>query len=540
MILSHQGSHLHMLRQLISLMVLLLTLSPSTARAWEVELDLGLYNRFTVKANQIERMLRYSTTSSAFAVDSYLTPSLDEIHYSVFARAGVHLQATSWLGFGLSVDSGQINPTGHIPGSAEVKLSSVTYKGTTLPGYTVPVTTTDNVRKVTSNGQPIVDEAKESLFIRQVYLRLSAPETGWLSVTVGRQAMEVGGGLIYNDYGLGAELLLDFEALRDVPLRAGLKVLLPTRAWNEGLRSPLLELRVDYVFSSFLSLVESVGLSVAFFHDGDDNISRLLDSTISEAVVQYYPDVNKDLVNYVAAGALAYSPWSKANIVWIGLSGRKLLGDLLLSVNLQLELGQLKLENPFWGLTGGAVTLPSFLPQDEVLQLSTLGFAGELTASYLMTEAFSVGGFFLFLSGGENPYGPKEAQQRYGSYLSVVPHITHTNLFFSGGMNETFSGRQATTAGINGRGVIAFGPTVAWEILDGLDLGATTALLFSAVESLTGGRFYGFEMDLEGSYQVLPWLRLSAQYDMMVAGNFFPKKGVIHQFLLGVDVTHEH
>ena len=527
-------------RQLLPLMVLLLTLQPSRARAFEgIELDLGLYNRLTVKANHVERMLRYSTADRTFDVGSYLAPRTDEISYSLFARASLHLEATSWLSFGLSVDSGLLNPTGRVPRTAEVQLSSVTYKGITLPGYTVPVTTTENDRKVTANGQPIKDEATESFFVRQAFVRLSAPETGWLSVTLGRQAMEVGGGLIYNDHGLGAALLLDFEALRDKPVRVGLKVLLPTRAWDEGLRSPLVELRVDYVFSSFLSLVESVGLSVAFFHDGDDNISRLLDSTISEAVVQYYPDVNQDLVNYAAAGALAYAPWSKANIVWIGLSGRKLLGDLMLSANLQLEVGKLKLENPFWALTGGATALPSFLPQDEVLELSCLGFAGELTASYLISESLSFGGFFLFLSGGDNPYAPGQAQQRYGSFISVMPYITHTNLFFSGGMNETFSGRQATTAGINGRGVIAFGPNVAWEITDGLDAGATAALLFSPVESLAGGNFYGFEVDLEASYQVLDWLKLSTQYDMLVAGNFFPQKSVIHQFLLGVDVTYE-
>ncbi len=520
---------------LITLLVLLL---PSPAQAWELELDLGLYNRLTVQANHVDRLLRWDTAAGGFAVDRYLAPRLDRTYYGLYARAAAHLEATPWLGFGLAVDSGLFDPTGRVPRAGEVRLGPATYKGVNLPAYNAPVTTTEDERKVTANGQPVGDEARQTFFIRQAYMRLSAPETGWLAATLGRQSLEVGGGLIYNDSGLGAELLLDFEALRDVPLRASLKVLLPTRAWDEGLRSPLVELRVDYVFSSFLSLVESVGLSVAFFHDGDDNISRLLDSTISEAVVQHYPDVNTAVVDYAAAGALAYSPWSKANIVWIGLSGRKLLGDLLLSANLQLEVGKLQLENPFWALTGGAA-LPSFLPQDEVLRLSTLGFAAEVTASYLVSEALSVGGFFLLLTGGENPYTPGQTQGKYGSFLAVMPYITHTNLFFSGGMNETFSGRQATTAGINGRGVVAFGPNVAWEIIEGLDVGATAAALFAPVASRTGGSFYGVEVDLEGSYQVLSWLKVSAQYDFLAAGNFFPRQKVIHQFLFGLDVTYE-
>ena len=520
---------------LITVLVLLL---PSPALAWELELDLGLYNRLTVQQNHVERLLRYDTTAGSFAVDRYLAPRVDHTSYALYARAAAHLEATSWLGVGLAVDSGLLNPAGRVPRGADVRLGPATYKGLSLPAYTVPVTTTEDDRKVTANGQPVGDEARQTFFIRSAYVRLAAPETGWLGVTLGRQSMEVGGGLIYNDSGLGAELLMDLEALRDVPLRASLKVLLPTRAWDEGLRSPLVELRVDYVFSSFLSLVESVGLSVAFFHDGDDNISRLLDGTISEAVVQHYPSASREVVDYVAAGALAYTPWSKANIVWIGLSGRKLLGDLLLSANLQLEVGKLKLENPFWALTGGAA-LPSFLPQDEVLELSTLGFAAELSASYLISESLSVGGFFLLLTGGENPYAPGQTQGRYGSFLAVMPHITHTNLFFSGGMNETFSGRQATTAGINGRGVVAFGPTVAWEILEGLDVGATSAALLAPVASSTGGSFYGIELDLEAGYQVLSWLKVSAQYDFLVAGDFFPQQKVIHQFLLGLDVTYE-
>ena len=514
---------------------------PLPALAWELELDLGLYNRLMVQANHVERMLRYSTERQTFDVGGYLAPRVDEINYALFARASIYLEATSWLGYGLTVDSGQLKPAGRLPRYEEVQIGAASYKGVNLPAFRQQLYTTDHERKVTSNGQAIGEEARESFFIRQALVRLTAPETGWLTASVGRLAANVGGSLIYNDSALGAQLLLDLDALKDWPVRAGLKLLLPTRAWDQGLRSPLVELRVDYVFSSFLSLVESVGLTVAFFHDGDDNFGQLLEPTISEAAVRFEPGVDPALFNYVVARSLGLATESKANIVWIGLSGRKLLGDLLLSANLMLELGKLTLRNPFYDLvevTGGK--LPAFLPQDEQLKLSTLGFAGELTATYLISEDLSLGGFFLLLSGDENPYGPGTGSSgRYGSFLSVVPYITHTNLFFSGGMNETFSGRQASTSGINGRGVIAGGPNFAWEITDGLDVGATAAVLFAPVSSPGGGHFYGFELDLSGSWEIFEFLKVSAQYDMLAAGNFFAHKAVVHQFLLGLDVVHE-
>jgi len=516
----------------------LLMAAPSTAAAWELDLDLGLYNRFNLLENQVERLLRYDPDSDAFDAASYLTPTNDRIYYSLVVRAALEVEATSWLGFGLQVDTGELQPVGQWPATAEISLASVPDLVSQTVGP-LPVYSTANSEGVTSNGQPIADEAEETLFIRQVFVSLTAPETAWLTARIGRIAARAGRGLIYDDYGLGAELQFDLDRLRGTPLRGEVLVLLPTRAWDTGLRSPLVSFRLDYIFSSFLTMVEYVGLVGAFFHDGDDNFAQLLQPTFSEVSVHYEGALAADRQRDLTALGMSAAMPSKANIGWVGVQGEKLLGDFSVGGALIFEVGTVKLDNPLSQLPAGFLAQNIPLVTDETITLSTFGVALDLSAGYLITEDLAVGLFFLFLSGEENAWLSGTAGEgRYGSFLGVVPHLTHTNLFFSGGMNETFSGRQASTSGINGRGVIAFGPNLTWEINEQVGVGAGAALLFAPVASQEGGHFYGFELDLQGGYRPLEWLAVSVEYDLLVAENFFSSKGVAHKLLVGLDLTY--
>jgi hypothetical protein len=531
-------------------LTLLSAISSRTARAEvELELELGLYNRFTLQRNRVEQLLRYDPQRGAFDSGSYLAPTLDETSYSLLASAGAYLQATAWLGIGLSVDSGQLVPAGGtLPAEGTVPLSSTIYSRlqNIFPGALpreLPVITTDDRRVVLANGQPVGKEARETLFIRQAFLRLSAPRTEWLSARLGRISTAVGRSLVYDDFGLGGSVQADLERLKDWPLRLGLQALLPTRAWNgSGLSSPLVELRVDYIFFSLLHLVESIGITFSYYHDGDDNFAQLFAPSISEAAVKLQPSVDPALHRELTAFLLGSGAGSRADLFWIGLQGSKLFGDLQISGALIVEVGHLSLENPFWLLAQAlpAGTLSRVLPKNERIELDTLGVALDLDVRYQLTESFSLGGFFIFLSGEDNPFLTGDLRsERYSSFLGVMPYLTHTNLFFSGGMNETFSGRRATTAGINGRGVIAPGLSSSWEITDEVTAGATSAVLLAAVPSENGGQLYGVEVDLEGSYQLFEFLKLSLEYDLMVAMGFFSSQGVIHKLLVGVDLTYD-
>lgn len=529
-----------MLKRLtLTLLALALALlCPATAAGLEeLELELGLFNRFTLRRNHVERMLRYSEPAAAFDGRSYLAPRVDQLYYSFLVRAGLYLEPTRWLGVGLTVDSGEVVPTGQLPAEGRVPLSS----GLSAVLEDPPVLTTEDRRRVTASGQPIGDEARSTFFIRQAFVRLAAPQTAWLTLRAGRIATEAATNLVYDDFGLGARLEADLERLRDWPIRVTAQALLPTRSWERGLRSPLVELRLDYVFSTLLTMVESVGLTVAYFHDGDGNFGQLFHPYLSEAAVRTQPTMDPADHRDLFGVALATTMPSRGDVAWIGLDGSKLLGDLLISGTVLLELGHVSLDNPFFQLVRmlPPEKLPR-VPRDQTIELDTLGVAADLSLRYQITESISFGGFGLYLSGEQNPFmADGDLAGRFNSFLGVVPYLTRTNLFFSGGMNETFSGRQVSTAGINGRGVGAAGATFSWDITRAASCGSRTTVLFSPVPSMSGGQLYGVEVDIEGSYQLLDYLKLSMEYDVMVMGSFFPTRGTAHKLLVGLDLTYQ-
>ena len=520
-------------------LALLLCLLPSPASAVEeLQVELGLFNRFTLRRHQIERLLRYSVANQAFDTAAYQAPGVNEAYYSFLLSAGLYLEPTRWLGLGLQLDSGEVNPTGRLPEEGSIPLTSGL--GSVLGDP--PTLTTEDRRLVTASGQPIGDEARSTLFVRQAFVRLAAPETAWLEARAGRIATEAVSSLVYNDFALGGQITLDLERLRDWPWRVTARALLPTRAWDTGLRSPLAELRVDYVFTSLLSLVESVGLTFAYFHDGDSNFGQLFHPYLSEAAVVSQPGLDPALHKDLFGVALATALPSRGDIFWVGIDGDKLWGDLMISGTVLLEVGHLSLENPFYPLFSRVPPerLPRLIPRSETIELSTLGVAVDLTLRYPISERLELGGFALYLSGEQNPFlSGDRSLSRYNSFLGVVPYITHTNLFFSGGMNQTFSGRQASTSGVNGRGVVAAGAEVGWEITDKARCGSTAAVLVAPVASMTDGHLYGVELDLEGSYALLEQVKLSLEYDLLVPGGFFPGSDVIHKLLVGLDLTYE-
>lgn len=504
-----------------TLLLLLVTGWPRPAQAVEFDLELGLFNRFALRAHEIERLLRFDPATRTFLYDRYLTPANTTAQYSFLLRTSAHLRATSWLSFGFVADSGEVRPANRLP--------------RTDTSLFVPVPSIKDERVVTANGRPIKDEAKSTLFIRQAYVAFEAPKTRWFELRAGRLAGDIGRGLIYDDFGLGGQATLDFGKLTKVPLLLQLQALLPTRSWDSGLHSPLLSARLAYVFSSLLNIVESVGLTVAYFHDGDGNFGQLLQPALTEVAVVYQPTGRESIV----AGLTGSGLGSSGNIVWLGLDGRKLIGDFSLYGAVFVELGSLRIDNPLSGLRSALpAALAARVPAQDPLVTDTFGVAVDVQASYLLTEKLALGAFLLFLSGEDNPFLGNDMGSRYSSFLGVVPFLRQTNLFFSGGLNETFSGRQAATSGVNGRGVIAVGPTFKWDINDDAELKSRVAPLWSAVKSHTGKQFYGVEFDVSASWMPWNWLRLSAEYDVLVAGGFFPQGGAIHKLIFGVDVVY--
>ncbi|HYQ82343.1 MAG TPA: hypothetical protein VEP68_12610, partial [Anaeromyxobacteraceae bacterium] len=121
--------------------------------------------------------------------------------------------------------------------------------------------------------------------------------------------------------------------------------------------------------------------------------------------------------------------------------------------------------------------------------------------------------------------------------LGVTPYVTDLNLFFNGGIAESFADRRATAPGVNGRGVVAPGLSLAWDPSVELSLEGRGAWLWADQSGPYGGRVYGVELDLNASWSPWPWLALLLEADLLFPGDFFPSSAVMHRFILGVNLA---
>ncbi len=136
---------------------------------------------------------------------------------------------------------------------------------------------------------------------------------------------------------------------------------------------------------------------------------------------------------------------------------------------------------------------------------------------------------------GEGQVTP--ATGTYRGFVGIAPYLTETNLFFGGGLSESFADRQATAPGVNGRGVIAPVVELRLEPGAGASLLARAAWLGAAVRGPFGGRTYGTELDLEASWAAAPWLVLGAELDALFPGDFFKGREPILKGVLALDLV---
>ncbi len=169
----------------------------------EFELSLSLLNRFTAELNHIEDRLRYDPAAQRFATERFLAPQNDDAFYTLLAQVRGELSVGNWFGLTLDVDTGGLRPNGHTP-----VLESVQVSDTVAQRFGIPlVLGIDDHSEVSSNGIPIGHEASETGFIRELFVRFSTPGDTWLSLELGRMNADVGSGLIYDDYGLAAQVI---------------------------------------------------------------------------------------------------------------------------------------------------------------------------------------------------------------------------------------------------------------------------------------------------------------------------------------------
>jgi hypothetical protein len=216
-------------------------------------------------------------------------------------------------------------------------------------------------------------------------------------------------------------------------------------------------------------------------------------------------------------------------LAWAGTSGSLRVWRVRLDWTGALGFGHVDLSGDLGGIR----------PVELESHGSVFGQLLHLRARGSVTRELEVGGFFLFLSGDEPPTEKRRLglAEDYGGFLGVAPFVTATNIFFNGGLSESFASRQATAPGVNGRGVVAPGLTASWDPLEGLGVDARAAYLLAPVAGPSGGSAYGTELDLEISWSPLPWLRLAAEGDVLFPGSFFTGGAPVTKVVLGVDLV---
>ena len=529
----------------------LLLLSPAWARGGDgVAFQGSLQLRATSERNVPGTAVLYDPTADDFHLGSYLhTEGSDDFGSTLAALAleGRHLDGDlHWV---LAVDSGELRRQ-HFYRTTSVCWSPKTASGLAVPGsgecglyrlsrlrwarIIVPVEETlPDSPEVTSNGRPVRDEASHTWFVREAYLAYSLGRARFLTFSAGRRRATVADGYVYDDYATGVEVHADLGAIGP-PWDLSAAAFQPTRdlpGTVQGL-TPMVVLRADYLPSLFAH----AGLFAAGMRQRTGGLGDVLRTAVEERLVSVASSSDPSTpmhraADQLLAATLATDYSSDATLGWLGTSGK-------------LNLSSWQRIGFTAALLGGeihtATTGTGVVVAENVHlrgQLASLRYDADLG------RGVSAGLGFLYLSGDGLPRANlgsagviDPATGTYRGFVAVAPYITETNLFFGGGLSESFADRQAATPGVNGRGVIAPAASLGFDPTESVSVRAKGAYLRADAQGPLGGRVYGTETDLELSWQVASWLVLGAELDALFPGDFFRGRDPLTKGLLALDV----
>ncbi len=478
--------------------------------------------------------LRY--TGQVFATGLYLTPGAAQGYASGIAFVSAGWEATSWLGFRLDLDSGLVRWQA-FPTVVEVCPSTSTPSGLATVGSGTCVTgqraflqtTQDGSRELTSNGQSFSQEASQTTFIRQLYADVSAGRAGAFHARLGRQRLRIADGFVYDDWGLGLDLDLDVGAFGP-PFAFSASVFYPSRAWPTGTdwSHPAVAFTAEWT----PSLGEWLGIWGAWSSDTTGDAGTILRQGVVEGQMVELASTTPGSVPYRAASrrlaALLNAPVTgNTSLGWAGISGR-------------LELstwGEVRFTaGTSFGTVGtvaasGGVGVPA--------EVSALGWLLSARLTAQPGAGFTVSPFLVWLTGGSPPSSQQvlDGSGSWAGFLAISPYITATNLFFQGGIAESYADRRASGSGVNARGVVAPGVQVGWSPGHGFDATLKAAWLWADEPGGFGGSSYGPEVDLNVSWSPWRWISFLAEADVLALGDFFQGQGVARKFILGVNVV---
>ena len=495
----------------------------------------GLSPRYTWQAALPSTQVLFDGAAQAFAADRYLAPGPAQSYASGILFVSAGWEATGWLGFRLDLDSGLVRSQS-FPATALVCPSAASPSGLAIasggsctgPARYTLATTRAGPSEITSNGQSFSSEASQTAFIRQLYAEVSAGRAGAFHARLGRQRLRIADGFVYDDWGLGLDLDLDVGAFGP-PLAFSASVFYPSRAWPSGSawKYPAVAATAGWT----PSLGEWVGLWGAWSSDSTGDAAAILQQGLVENDVLELLQTTPGSVAFRAASRrmanlLTAPSRGTSSLGWVGASGR-------------LELSAWGEVRFTAGLAFGTVsTSASSSLVTTSIDVPTLGWmlSGRLVAQ--PGAGFTISPFLIWLTGDSPPSTQQilSGSGNWGGFLAISPYITATNLFFQGGISESYADRRASASGVNARGVVAPGLEVRWS-RGTFDATVKAAWLWADEPSALGGVSYGPEVDLNLSWSPWRWLAVLAEADVLAMGNFFPGQGVARKFILGLNVS---
>jgi hypothetical protein len=490
------------------LLGLLLLVAPALAprAAPAAGLDLGVdartVTRVVVERHLPSEALLYDEAQWEWVPGSYLGLIEDRLYPLAWATASLSASWEPWLLAVATLDPG-------VATWAPEHADATTRHG-------LPASSTATTRRWRLDGLAPADNLERGWLLREAYLELGLGPSQALELTLGKQRWSVLDGWVYDDFGFAFKARLDLDPLVDLPLALEARALLAHRYWTrEAADTPLLDARAAWEWSPGNRL--SAGATWAWDRAGF--VPRLLTTSAAEAMSEAGSFQQALILSLAEVEGSSTLRWLDAalDLAW---------GELTAGLRGAWQAGSTSFTFP--GAKKGRQT-----------RVGLPGYATGLDLRWQARPELELSAFGLWLSGGRALEGTGQVVDAYGAFVSLVPYLDRTSLFFDGGLAGNLATREASLVGTSGRGVLGGGLGAALEWPNGLQWRATLAALWSDVAApFTGGRFYGLEADLGLAWAATDWLDLEAEQALITPGTFYRDERSMWRTTAGIDAHY--
>jgi hypothetical protein len=374
-----------------------------------------------------------------------------------------------------------------------------------------PFSATSSDSILLADGGTVEEAAGNAAFVRELYFDLVALPSDALLVSAGKRRSTILGGLLYDDYGVSAEIQWDIVADGRWSLTATTLALLPQTAL--GRLDPALSLGGGRIGWSFRGTV-LLEVGALWLRDRSGLVPGMMrDMLATELMASGRWGAGAAVLEKPIAGEADIATVHASAEVDFGVAGARILAAF--------QAGTVDLEN----LSNGKVT--SGRPAGNALLVET---------PFTPVPELRITPFLLRVSGSAK--GQWTDDRQLGSFVTLAPLFGRAAMFLGGDIDPALTRRDFRCLGLGARGVSAAGLDARWEPLDRLRLGHSTTVLGHARSGDgVASAEYGVELDTWAVVGVLSWLDVRAEVDMLVPGEYFGDSESMVRLSAGVEGT---